>query len=202
MGEWRTGRGTYTGKPCVVAGCESPLRDHPICGKCKLKIRTRKMTPIPGVYEIVNPECKEPRCGRVSNRQGLCDSHYNTHRKRSNNRGPHQVGGPCRAPNCELPSTSHGTCPKHRRVQRKYNIPDEDIDMHWKHPVCQNLECGRTDNLHVDHDHATGEFRGFLCAGCNVAIGHLLESPRRAKGLIEYMVIRGINDNGDRKTGV
>lgn len=42
-------------------------------------------------------------------------------------------------------------------------------------------------NLSVDHNHATGEVRGLLCAECNIALGLLEEKQSRAKGLIEYM---------------
>jgi hypothetical protein len=39
---------------------------------------------------------------------------------------------------------------------------------------------------HVDHDHATGAFRGILCAFCNVALGYLRESPTRIRALLKY----------------
>ena len=40
---------------------------------------------------------------------------------------------------------------------------------------------------HVDHCHTTGAVRGLLCQGCNVAIGHLAESPDRARRVASYL---------------
>src|SRR5262245_7825699 len=43
--------------------------------------------------------------------------------------------------------------------------------------------CGSDALLHLDHDHATGSIRGWLCRTCNVGIGALgdtLESLERA----------------------
>jgi len=60
--------------------------------------------------------------------------------------------------------------------------------------ICGTPEIECTTKLHLDHNHATGEFRGCLCGRCNVGIGILgdseailtaainyLESPKKAK---------------------
>jgi hypothetical protein len=39
---------------------------------------------------------------------------------------------------------------------------------------------------HVDHDHSTGEFRGFLCASCNTRIG-LIEDRELAAVCLSYL---------------
>jgi hypothetical protein len=31
--------------------------------------------------------------------------------------------------------------------------------------------CGKIDRLFIDHDHATGAWRGWLCRSCNVGLG-------------------------------
>ena len=50
--------------------------------------------------------------------------------------------------------------------------------------------CGRlpnSRNLHIDHDHETGQVRGALCFACNVAIGHLRDDPMIAVKLLDYL---------------
>jgi hypothetical protein len=53
---------------------------------------------------------------------------------------------------------------------------------------------GRIKALAVDHNHATGEIRGLLCANCNKGIGNLGDSPDRllvaAGYLLQYTTTR------------
>lgn len=55
---------------------------------------------------------------------------------------------------------------------------------------CANTRCGAEitySTAHTDHDHETGVLRGFLCSGCNLALGHLKDNAERARGLGEYL---------------
>lgn len=45
----------------------------------------------------------------------------------------------------------------------------------------------RTKVLHIDHCHKTGKFRGWLCAGCNHALGHAKDSIEVLEKLIKYL---------------
>lgn len=94
----------------------------------------------------------------------------------------------CEVRGCETPRTPRFTLrAKHRRNQSQYKVPLDRYVVFWDDPECENPTCERTDSIHVDHDHKTGEFRGFLCVGCNIALGHLQESRVKAEGLIKYM---------------
>lgn len=56
--------------------------------------------------------------------------------------------------------------------------------------------CGTTPNttkgMHWDHDHATGLFRGWLCNGCNHALGNVRERPEVLEALATYIRNGGI----------
>lgn len=53
--------------------------------------------------------------------------------------------------------------------------------------ACGQPPSGRLTVLCLDHDHATDTFRGWLCSGCNVALGLLGDSPERAAALAAYV---------------
>jgi hypothetical protein len=47
--------------------------------------------------------------------------------------------------------------------------------------------CGQVDNLHVDHNHATGAVRALLCGTCNRGIGQLKDDPQVVRAAAEYL---------------
>lgn len=38
--------------------------------------------------------------------------------------------------------------------------------------------CAATENLHIDHNHKTNQFRGLLCRYCNTGLGSFKDNPR------------------------
>lgn len=54
---------------------------------------------------------------------------------------------------------------------------------------CEN--CGGTPNghggLHLDHDHKTGAFRGWLCHSCNAGIGQLGDTIEGLERAVAYL---------------
>lgn len=55
--------------------------------------------------------------------------------------------------------------------------------------------CGTTENLHLDHDHSTGYFRGVLCRDHNLGIGRFQDDPmlliRASDYLLRHLSKRG-----------
>ena len=41
--------------------------------------------------------------------------------------------------------------------------------------------------IHLDHDHKTGEFRGWLCSNCNTGIGMFADDPDRLEEAARYL---------------
>jgi hypothetical protein len=55
-----------------------------------------------------------------------------------------------------------------------------------------SLTSGRGKSAgHFDHNHATDEFRGWLCNRCNIALGCAGDNPEILRRLAEYLDERG-----------
>jgi hypothetical protein len=52
---------------------------------------------------------------------------------------------------------------------------------------CGAKESELTGKLHIDHDHETGKFRGWLCTNCNCALGLMKDSIEKLLGLSIYL---------------
>lgn len=53
--------------------------------------------------------------------------------------------------------------------------------------ACSVLEIECNTKLHLDHNHETGAFRGWLCSNCNRALGLLHDSSERITALQTYL---------------
>lgn len=71
--------------------------------------------------------------------------------------------------------------------RRRYGVTQEAFDAAL---VAQDGKCQicRAPNPScVDHDHATGRFRGLLCSPCNAGLGLLRDDPERILAAIRYL---------------
>jgi hypothetical protein len=81
-----------------------------------------------------------------------------------------------------------------RRLGKLYGISLDEYDrmLEKQNGVC--AVCSKPPNgrrLHVDHDHKTGEIRGLLCSGCNVALGAVNDNTSVLQKLISYITGKG-----------
>jgi hypothetical protein len=81
---------------------------------------------------------------------------------------------------------------KSRAAGRKalYGITEDEYAELWAQQGGVCAICLLDDNkreLHVDHDHETGEVRGLLCANCNGALGMFREKPSLMERAIAYV---------------
>ena len=71
------------------------------------------------------------------------------------------------------------------RIKYQYGISLEDIPELCQ--VCSAKSKGPTQGICVDHNHNTGEVRGFLCSGCNLALGNANDDPNTLRKLADYL---------------
>ena len=73
-------------------------------------------------------------------------------------------------------------------LSKKYGLAIEEarrLRNTWKDAQC--AVCATTDSIHIDHNHATGQIRGFLCGNCNRAVGLLQDNPVYVSNLVAYL---------------
>jgi hypothetical protein len=79
--------------------------------------------------------------------------------------------------------------PQVARRLRRYGLTDAQVVRICTARCCdlcqRPLKAWR--KTHVDHDHATGRFRGVLCAGCNTGLGHLGDTVAGLRRALKYL---------------
>lgn len=84
----------------------------------------------------------------------------------------------------------------------RYGIAPEQLVDAFERQKCSCAICGVQLTLMgsaIDHNHATGEFRGVLCRQCNRALGMFKDSPVTLRRALEYLELNG--SYGDEESG-
>jgi hypothetical protein len=68
-----------------------------------------------------------------------------------------------------------------RVAKYRYGITEEEYD---NLPI-ECAICFSTNNLHIDHDHITGRYRGVLCGPCNRGLGIFRDNIELLKNAID-----------------
>lgn len=83
------------------------------------------------------------------------------------------------------------------RVAYKYDLNHRVlIERYWSnHGLCEL--CRERVAIVADHNHSTGDFRGFLCHYCNCGLGFFQDRPRLLAAAIIYLEDYGAEYSGD-----
>jgi hypothetical protein len=147
-----------------------PDRKHQAFGLC-LRCYLARYQSIHRPRKYERPRMAECHPVRKHAALGLCRSCY-AHKQRQDN--PELVRARVRRS-------------KLHHLAEFYGISEDER----KTAVCciclMNVNGDEGDSMTVDHDHNTGEFRGFLCHRCNTGLGHFQDSVELLERAIFYL---------------
>lgn len=122
-------------------------------------------------------------------KQGKADADFN-----SDKRGPNGLSHYCRECRREMKAEAYERDREKILLQKQaqtFGVTVQFLlDLRDRHGgvcgICRN-PCISGRALAVDHDHATGQIRGLLCANCNRALGLLQDSPQVVASAHAYL---------------
>lgn len=83
-------------------------------------------------------------------------------------------------------------CRRATRYARMHGVALEEVLNNLPKENCEICDIELQDRtLSLDHNHETGELRGWLCPPCNSGLGHFRDNPELMKKAIDYLYDRG-----------
>ena len=76
------------------------------------------------------------------------------------------------------------------KLRREYELmnPRPQIGSSWECPICEVDKIREFKNdVCLDHNHETGQIRGYLCGSCNASIGKFHEKIDRLERAIKWL---------------
>lgn len=191
---------------CTIDGCDRPYKARGYCqthyaqwmrgSAITAEIRAR-------VHEKP-PECVEDGCHDPVKAHGLCKMHYQRklrhgHTKYTDRKKPPRV---CLIDGCDSHLYAKDLCHAHYSKQRKWRSYGVDAARYQEMlreqggvcAMCAQPETiidnpsGKTKDLAIDHDHATGKIRALLCSSCNTALGLFNDDPALLAKARDYVL--------------
>lgn len=196
-------RHTATGT-CSVDGCVNKMHSRTLCNThysqhrkagtldqfpnavTEAMARPTRQRPKAKKHLWAAAECLEDGCEVPPIARNLCGKHYQLRTKAGTLPPRIRVklaGVPCVIARCESKAVARARCQAHASLHRRYGLTNEQME---SLPAACEV-CGAAEKLHVDHDHATGAYRGVLCQSCNLALGALKDDPQRIRTLAQYV---------------
>jgi hypothetical protein len=159
--------------------------------------------PIKSRVSVKPDECREDGCTGPVKAKGLCGTHYQRtlrhgHTRYTDRKRPAKD---CHIEQCDNHVYAKGLCHAHYLKQRKWKAHGVDAPRYQEMLREQNGVCaicrrpethrdgasGKSKDLAVDHDHATGKVRALLCSACNTALGLFNDDADLLGKAIEYL---------------
>lgn len=142
-------------------------------------------------------ECTVEGCHSKYLAQGFCRKHYQNARLHGNPIYQEEWIN-CPVNGCInriLGTNKSGLCKWHYQFGWRYSMTRQQVEEVWLERQCSNLACRSVEQLHWDHDHTCCSTpptcgkcnRGWLCAGCNKALGYIQDNPEKLQGLIDHL---------------
>jgi hypothetical protein len=72
-------------------------------------------------------------------------------------------------------------------LKRRYGLTEDEVASLRDRQGSRCLICLRRRDLHVDHDHASGDFRGLLCFRCNGGLGQFRDDTDVMRRAVDYL---------------
>lgn len=121
-------------------------------------------------------------------KEGSCTGEFGRNRAKKSGLADY-----CRS--CHNRVTAEGIAKDHGsgrsyQLKRRYGLTEDVVSAEMRRQGGYCLICLHRRDLHVDHDHDSGEFRGMLCFRCNGALGQFKDDPRIMRRAVDYLEAR------------
>lgn len=153
-----------------------PVRDD-LCEECQERVPAKSSTYCKGC-DTATRECRE------------CLEEKSIHEFEKNQRTPE--GRRNRRSICKACRKKRVPPAGKADYQRRHPPPEQGDT--FECPICERMFTVKKGHgaVHLDHDHATGQIRGYICAQCNTGIGNMKGSIATLSNAIKW-----ISEGGD-----